>query len=605
MADPTGTTTFAYDGRDRLTTRTGPDGRAIAYQYDAAGNRTAIVTPAGTTAYTFDALNRTATVTDPTGGKTAFAYDLTGNRTRTAFADGTVETRTYDARDRLLTDNTADPNGALLLGLAYTPDPSGQRTAVAETGPRPRQVVYGYDPDRRLTAETVTAAGGPATTTAYTYDAAGNRLTRDDPATGRTTYGYDAGDRLLTETIGGSVTAYTYDGSGDTLTRTGAGGQEVDTYTSDGRLATATVTAGGTTHTRSYRYSGDGLRVAAVADGVETRYLVDANRPYAETVQEYTPAGVKLSDTVADDAVLTVRQGGVTDAVHADAVGTTRLVTAGGAVVAWATGDAFGQTLASGGTAAAFPGFAGRPADPATGLIDMRARDYDPRIGRFRESDPYPFDPEQPATVGRFAYAADSPVSRTDPSGLFSLAEVLVSTNIASELARSYTQNLGKLFLTTIRIAACLLKPGNQLRTIGASLIEQGVPRGEVLYEQGSKILADGFKALESAIRQAYKNIANDLAAGTVARYDAFGKPAPKPNYNTWSDDIQAYLKKQKESFLKKNMNDRASAVAKFGTDLGEFYNKLETLLTSPDDCARATVLEEFGSQLISLIPKL
>ena len=59
MTDARGTTHYAYDERDRLLSRTDPDGTTISYTYDAAGNRTSVTTPAGATAYTFDALNRT------------------------------------------------------------------------------------------------------------------------------------------------------------------------------------------------------------------------------------------------------------------------------------------------------------------------------------------------------------------------------------------------------------------------------------------------------------------------------------------------------------------------------------------------------------------
>jgi RHS repeat-associated protein len=66
-----------------------------------------------------------------------------------------------------------------------------------------------------------------------------------------------------------------------------------------------------------------------------------------------------------------------------------------------------------GGSATSAIGFTGNWTDPTTGLIYLRARDYDPRTGQFLAIDPA-FDSSNQA----YAYAADDPVSATDPTGL-------------------------------------------------------------------------------------------------------------------------------------------------------------------------------------------
>jgi len=55
----------------------------------------------------------------------------------------------------------------------------------------------------------------------------------------------------------------------------------------------------------------------------------------------------------------------------------------------------------------------------AGGLLDMRARLYDPHLGRFISRDPWPATLPGPATLNRYAYALNDPVSLLDPSGLF------------------------------------------------------------------------------------------------------------------------------------------------------------------------------------------
>lgn len=53
-----------------------------------------------------------------------------------------------------------------------------------------------------------------------------------------------------------------------------------------------------------------------------------------------------------------------------------------------------------------------------TGLIYMRARYYDPEVGRFITADPMPGRPDLPQTLNPYAYAHNNPVNLTDPAGL-------------------------------------------------------------------------------------------------------------------------------------------------------------------------------------------
>ena len=600
MTDATGTTLFTYDVRDRLSVRTAPDGRTIQYGYDAAGNRTSITTPGGTTTFTFDARNRTATVSAGESGTTEFSYDLGGNLIRTLFADGTAESRTYDSRDHVSTVVTRDATDQLLLDLAYTLDASGLRIAVDETGTHARHVDYTYDAARRLTGETIDATRRIN----YTYDAAGNRLSRADSVEGTTVSSYDSNNRLLRETLNGTTTDYTYDSSGDMLSVATGTDRTLFTYDADHHLLSTTATASGNTHTATYRTTGDGLRVAMITDGVETRYLVDDNRPLSQVIEEYTPDGTLLAYSVAADALISIRRNDITTILHSDAQGTTRLGTVRGAETEHSAADAFGRVLESSAGANQLPGFLGRPTDLVSGLVDLRGREYNPRAGRFHSADANPIDTARPGDTNRYGYAANDPVNSSDPSGLFTLAEQLVSTGTASDLMRSYSQNLGSLLLSSIRISACVIKPGNQLRTMGARLIEDGVPRGEVMYDHGTRMIAEGLKSIESAIKKAYEDIGKDIQKSITSKYNMLGKPAPKPNYNTWIDDIENYYKKQKADFLKRGLRGNIEAGEKFAKKLGDYYEKLVILLVAGDDCERAGLLEKLGNQLIKNIPK-
>ena len=62
-------------------------------------------------------------------------------------------------------------------------------------------------------------------------------------------------------------------------------------------------------------------------------------------------------------------------------------------------------------------GYAGEYLEPASGLIYLRARWYDPVDGRFLTRDPFAGIPSVPGTLNPYAYALDNPVMVTDPSG--------------------------------------------------------------------------------------------------------------------------------------------------------------------------------------------
>ncbi|MBL9168656.1 MAG: RHS repeat-associated core domain-containing protein [Verrucomicrobiales bacterium] len=62
-------------------------------------------------------------------------------------------------------------------------------------------------------------------------------------------------------------------------------------------------------------------------------------------------------------------------------------------------------------------GYAGEFYDPASGLQDLRARQYEPDVGRFRTMDSYEGQRELPAGLHKYSYALADPVNNTDPSG--------------------------------------------------------------------------------------------------------------------------------------------------------------------------------------------
>jgi len=158
-----------YDGLDRLTSETSPQG-SVGYAYDAAGRRTSM-TVAGQAAvtYGFDNANRLTQIVQ--GNSTVqFGYDVTGRRSSLTLPNGVAMSYIYDSASQLTGINHTF--GQNLLGnLAYSYDLSGRQTGAtgsfARTGlPQPISTTA-YNAANQLTQ------WGTATPT---YDANGNML---------------------------------------------------------------------------------------------------------------------------------------------------------------------------------------------------------------------------------------------------------------------------------------------------------------------------------------------------------------------------------------------------------------------------------------------
>ena len=62
-------------------------------------------------------------------------------------------------------------------------------------------------------------------------------------------------------------------------------------------------------------------------------------------------------------------------------------------------------------------GYTGHTVDSSTGLVYMKARHYDPVIGRFYSNDPVGFKASNPMMFNRYAYANNNPYAFVDPDG--------------------------------------------------------------------------------------------------------------------------------------------------------------------------------------------
>lgn len=225
------TTTYAYDAADHRTSITDQLGDVTTTAYDPAGNRTGVTDPNGhPTTFGYDAANHLTSVTDAAGKVTAYAYDAVGDLTGRTDANNHTTSYGYDLARRLT--STSDP-ASHTTTTAY--DAAGNVTS--RTDPNGHTTTYGYDALSRLTAITYASPSTPAVT--FAYDANGDRTSMTDGA-GTETFSYDALDRLTGDSRGTDAFGYTFDAAGNLLSRTYPDGTVTSyTYDDDGRLATA------------------------------------------------------------------------------------------------------------------------------------------------------------------------------------------------------------------------------------------------------------------------------------------------------------------------------------------------------------------------------
>ena len=101
-----------------------------------------------------------------------------------------------------------------------------------------------------------------------------------------------------------------------------------------------------------------------------------------------------------------------------DAHGDVRLLTnASGIVTDTYTFDGFGNLLSSTGTTPNVFRYSGEQFDIETGFYYLRARYYNPVVGRFLTIDPALGPADYPRSAHAYSYTGANPVDRFDPTG--------------------------------------------------------------------------------------------------------------------------------------------------------------------------------------------
>jgi RHS repeat-associated protein len=153
--------------------------------------------------------------------------------------------------------------------------------------------------------------------------------------------------------------------------------------------------------------------------GTATNYLWDEFSPYGDVVLEYGTSGTPIADyTLAGGQLLSQTRGATTNFYLPDAQGSIRgLASSGGSITDTYDYTAYGELFAISGTTTNTYRYTGQQFDALTGLYNLRARSYDPGVGRFLSQDTYLVNYRNPIELNRYGYTANNPVNGSDPTG--------------------------------------------------------------------------------------------------------------------------------------------------------------------------------------------
>jgi RHS repeat-associated protein len=434
-------TTYTYDTLNRVTAATVTDG-TVTYEYDntttggayARGHLTKVTDPSGNTTYVYDNLGRVTskvqTTTATLSNKTftvSYSYS-SGRQTGITYPSGRAITYGFNSQGQV-TSVTVDGSTTILSAAEYFPfgpaktwtwgngqvmertfDLDG-RIKTLTLGPSTGTYadlsqVFGYDSLNRLVSANL-AAGQ---TQSFTYDANSNR-TNATINGASTNYTYPSTSHKLSSLSGATTRSFTYDNAGNTTVTAGV------TYVYDGR---GRMKQAGST---SYLVNGLGQRVKK-SGGSDTYFAYDEA---GHLIGEYDSTGAAIQETLwlGDTPVAVVKpatpSGFTAYYIWTDNLGTPRLISdiSNQSRWEWANTDPFGNNAPNENPAGvgAFNHnlrFPGQYYDVETSLNYNSKRDYDPRVGRYVESDPIWLG----GGLNTYGYTGGDPLSNIDPQGL-------------------------------------------------------------------------------------------------------------------------------------------------------------------------------------------
>ena len=413
-----------YDNKNRLTERTAKEKKTgketvHTYRYNAYGD----VTVQDDTQFVYG---------DVSGQVTKETTKLTKNK-------DVVKNYTYDSNGNKSTFSVKAGEDTK-LSLSYEYDGSSRLISVKDSEGN-QAVSYAYDMLGRITRETKTGREDIS----YTYDANNNRkqMTIGNKTTA---YQYNKNDELLrtdtlhTDTEKNDVVIYKNDKNGNQLATVNR--SEIPAEAKDTSYIDVDVTLGDNqlndnvvnhynalnqltgTLTKNYKvsftYDAEGLRTGKTVNGEKTVYVWDGD----QVVMELSEGGkvqkryIRGNDLVyADKGDEMEKTYYVTD-THGNVV---QLLDETGNVTKTYEYDSFGNEVNPDKKDENPFRYCGEYYDKETEEVYLRARYYEPGVGRFITRDTYTGESDEPLSLHLYTYCENDGVNAWDPSGHYKI----------------------------------------------------------------------------------------------------------------------------------------------------------------------------------------
>ena len=355
--------------------------------------------------YTYDKNNNLKTIQDENDNIQAqYEYFGNDNIKSVTLGNGVKTEYSYDGDGNVASLVTVTSSGEVLVDYNYAYDLNGNRLNKVSSK---YKNYYSYDSMNRLVNSSYDNRKE-----SFTYDKVGNRLTK---TTNNITkkYVYNVKNQLKELHHKDGVSFFTYDRQGNTLKEETAQGTNSFEYNTLNQQVKAITKDG---NTLVNRYDAEGLRDEIEENEKLSRFIFHNDEVLVETDENDNAVSrfIRGYDVVAAD----IQDNRYYYSV--DEQGSTQFITDGtGKVRNKYRYDAFGNVLESREDIHNRITYTGQQFDNVTQQYYLRARFYNPVIGRFTQEDEYRGD-----GLNLYAYCENNPVIYYDPSGYRRATEI-------------------------------------------------------------------------------------------------------------------------------------------------------------------------------------